>query len=632
MLNVMRKHATGWVVKVLFAVLILSFAVWGIGDVLQPPSIGSGGLASVAGTEIGQQEVMREFETRYETLQQQAGGSLTRHQAVSFGLLNQALDVTIARRLVDAHAQDLQLAVSEAELVQQIRDNPTFRGSQGFDRQAFELFLRRMGTNEQGYLAYLKEDVARSRLVEGMTGPVAVPGLLAGRLLAYREEQRRGRALVVRADEIQVDAPDEATLKTYLEANAKRYEAPEYRAVTLVVLGPDDLAGDIAIDEAALLEEYESRLGEYRTPATRSFEQLVADQEAVIREAAGMAAAGQSFTQIAQTLKGRGVERTELGPVRQGDLPEALDRAVFATEQGAVAAPVSSAFGWHLVKVTEASPETTRSFAEVRADLERELKLQRASDQLPDFANRLDDEIAAGTPLEEAAARLGLQALKIDAVDRQGQNRSQEAVAADRLTPEILNAVFTAGQGEPSLLNHAQDGRYFMFRVDRIEPARPRTLDEVRDVIAAEWRKEQQAERARARAEELRARIPDATALDAVAAAEQGVQKLEVGPLKRDDQGYLYALTPEAVKVMFETPAGSTAPRAVPALDGSAVLVVDEVMAPEPEAAAREQARTALANDMRSDLLAQYEAALRRRYPVEVDQAQLAGLMEAQAQ
>jgi peptidyl-prolyl cis-trans isomerase D len=358
----------------------------------------------------------------------------------------------------------------------------------------------------------------------------------------------------------------------------------------------------------------------------------VADQEAVVLEAAEMAASGQGFEQIAAALKGKGIERTELGPVRKGDLPEALDQTVFATDQGTTAAPVSSAFGWHLIKVTEVTPEATRSFADVRGDLEQELKMQRASEQLPDFANKLDDEIAAGTSLDEAASRLGLQALKIDAVDRQGQNRKQEAVAADRLTPEILGMVFSAGQGEPSLLNHAQNGSFYMFRVDSIDPARPRTLEEVRDVLSTAWKKEQQAERAKARAEELRAKVTDATALDAVAAAVQGVQKIDVGPLKRDDQGYLFTLTPEAVKLMFETPAGATVARAVPALDGSAVLVVDEVIAPQPEAAARDQARTALANDMRSDVLAQYEAALRQRYPVQVDQGQLASLMEAQAQ
>jgi peptidyl-prolyl cis-trans isomerase D len=633
MLNSMRQYATSWVVKVLFGLLIVSFAVWGIGDVLRSPGTG-GALASVAAEEITTQEVMREFEARYEALQEQAGGGLSRHQAVSFGIMNQALDVAVARALVDAHARELGLTVSDAELAEAVRQNPLFQGEGGFERERLDLYLRSQGLSEQAYLEAVRGDMVRARIVEGVTAPVTAPAALADRLLAYRDEQRRGRALIVDADEVAVDAPDEATLKAYLERNAKQYEAPEYRAVTAVVIGPDDLAGDIAVGEAELRAEYDARIAEYRTPETRSIDQLVAGDEATIREAASLAASGQGFEQIAAALKGRGgIERTQLGPLRRGDLPDALDAAVFGLAEGAVGEPVSSPFGWHLIRLTELLPEKTRPFEEVREDLEREVRLRRANEQLPGFATRLDDEIAAGTPLEKAAEDLGLAPLRLEAVDRQGQDRKQVAVAADELTPEILDAVFAAGRGEQSLLSETRDGRYYMFRVDGIEPARPRTLEEVRDVLASAWRKEQQAERARARAEELRAKVADAGSLAAVAAAAgPGVSVAEVGPVKRDDQGYLAGLTPEAVRVLFETPAGATAPRVVPALEGSAVLVVDEVIPAAADPAAAETARAELAGDIRTGILQAYEGALRQRYPVRVDDRQLAQMMESQAQ
>jgi peptidyl-prolyl cis-trans isomerase D len=634
MLNSMRQYATSWVVKVLLGLLIVSFAVWGIGDVLRSPGTG-GALASVASEEVTTQEVMREFEARYEALQEQAGGGLSRHQAVSFGLMNQALDVAVARALVDAHARDLGLAVSDAELAEAVRRNPLFQGEAGgFERERLDLYLRSQGLSEQAYLEAVRGDMVRARIVEAATGPVTAPAALADKLLAHRDEQRRGRALIVDADEIPVDAPDEATLKAYLERNAKQYEAPEYRAVTAVVIGPDDLAGDVAVDEADLRAEYEARIAEYRTPETRSIDQLVAGDEATIREAAALAASGQGFEQVAAALKGKGgLERTQLGPLRRGDLPEALDAAVFGLAEGAVGEPVSSPFGWHLIRLTELLPEKTRPFEEVREDLEREVRLRRANEQLPGFATRLDDEIAAGTPLERAAESLGVAPLRLEAIDRQGQDKKGVAVAADRLTPEILDAVFAAGRGEQSLLSETRDDRYYMFRVDGIEPARPRTLDEVRDVLAAAWRKEQQAERAKARAEELRAKVADSAFLaGAAASAGHGVGVAEVGPVKRGDQGYLAGLTPEAVEAMFETPAGATAPRVVPALEGWAVLVVDEVILAAADPAAAQAAREELARDIRTGVLQAYESALRQRYPVRVDDRQLAQMMESQAQ
>jgi peptidyl-prolyl cis-trans isomerase D len=630
MLNTMRKYATGWVVKVLFGVLILSFAVWGIGDVLRTPQTGTT-LAEVAGSGIDQREVMREFDRRYQELQERAGGGLTRQQAVAFGLLNQALDQTIARRLVDAHARELGLTVSDAELAAAIRDNPALTGPTGFDRSRFDAFLRGAGMSEQAYVEAVRQDTVRTRLVDGLTGAAAAPAIAAERLLAYQGERRRGRALIVEADEIQVPDPDEAALKAYLDANARRYEAPELRDVTLVVVGPDDLASDIALSDADLRAEYDHRIEEYRTPAGRSIEQLLATDEAVAREAAARVAGGETFAAAAAALQAKGVERTELGPLRQGDLPEELDKVAFSLAQGVVSEPVQSPFGWHLVRVTEIRPETVRPFEEVRGDLERELRRQRAGEQLPAFATKLDDEAAAGTPLEAAAGNLGVPVLKLAGIDRQGQNEKKEAVAADRLAPDILEAVFAATRGDASLLRETRDGRFFMFRVDEIRPARPRGLDEVRQVVADEWRKEQRAERAKARAEELRARITDAESFEAVAAAEAGTIRREVGPVSRSDQGYLFGLGPEAVAALFATPAGAVARQAVPALDGSAVLLVDEVIAPAPEDGAREQARAALADQIRSDLLQQYEAALRRRYVVTVDQQALARMMEAQA-
>ena len=63
MLDSLRRHATGWVAKVLFGILVLSFAIWGIGDIFRAPHGGST-LAEVAGTDITVQEVSREFDSR----------------------------------------------------------------------------------------------------------------------------------------------------------------------------------------------------------------------------------------------------------------------------------------------------------------------------------------------------------------------------------------------------------------------------------------------------------------------------------------------------------------------------------------------------------------------------------------
>jgi hypothetical protein len=153
----------------------------------------------------------------------------------------------------------------------------------------------------------------------------------------------------------------------------------------------------------------------------------------------------------------------------------------------------------------------------------------------------------------------------------------------------------------------------------------------VREVVAEEWRKAQRAEKAKARAEELRARITDAASFDAVAAAEPDGTLRARSAARAERPGLPVRAGPDAVAALFATPAGAAAKDVVTALDGSAVLVVDEVIAATPGEGARDQARSALTDQIRSDLLQQYEAALRRRYEVTVNQQALARMMEAQA-
>ena len=73
-------------------------------------------------------------------------------------------------------------------------------------------------------------------------------------------EQRRGAALVVDAAAIEVEAPSEDALTAYLAANAKTYEAPEYRSVTLLTLAPEDLLAEIEVSDADIRAAYDARI------------------------------------------------------------------------------------------------------------------------------------------------------------------------------------------------------------------------------------------------------------------------------------------------------------------------------------------------------------------------------------
>ena len=177
MLNVLRQKAGSWVVKVLLLLLVVSFAIWGIGDVFyggaQNPTV-----ATVGSSEISAGELADAFNRSLNNLQQRLGSTIDREQAIQLGLMQQALQDLITRRLIDLRAREMGLTVADDTLRQLVTEDPLFHSAGQFDRDRFEQLLRANGMTEQGYLASLRQDVVRSTLTASLAGPVSVPASL----------------------------------------------------------------------------------------------------------------------------------------------------------------------------------------------------------------------------------------------------------------------------------------------------------------------------------------------------------------------------------------------------------------------------------------------------------------------
>ncbi len=626
MLNSIRRQAGSWIVKALLLLLVVSFAVWGIGDVFyggrQNPAI-----AEVGGTEILASDVTNEFNRRVNELQRQLGTGIDRERAVQLGLMHQALQDLIARRLVDLRAREMGLALPDDALRQMIVEHPAFQTGGRFDRSRFQQLVRASGMSEDGYLAALRQDVVRTMLTESLTAPVEVPATLVESLYKHRNEQRRGRMLVVQAAAItDLPAPAEGQLAQYHAEHEDQFRAPEYRTVTLIGLDTEDLIDEVEVSEEEIEATYQDRIRFYGTPERRTVDQLLASEPEAIEQAAARIAEGVDLEQVAGELADQGVTLSELGAVTPGQLPPAMNDAIFALEEGAVSAPVESPFGWHLFHVSAIEPEQVTPLEEVRDDISRELALEQAQRRLPRLANALDDELAAGATLEEAAQTLGLEVRTVEAVDAQGLTPAGEQEADVPAGETFLEIAFDTPAGETSLLEDSADGGYFVLRVDQVQPARVRTVEEVGNQLLEAWQAEQRRQQARERAEALLAQMNEGIALDKVA-ADAGFQLRDVGPVKRNER----RPDPGVVRALFSTEPGSFAGQVMELPEGFALVATDEVIGANPadDPQALERLRAELREEMRADILAQFGAALREAYSVQVHEAELQRLMGA---
>ncbi len=612
-----RNIVTKIVVFVLFGLLIISFVVWGVGDIIRTPSQVTA-LAEVGDVRIEERDFRQTLGRELNRLSARLGRRLDIEQAQALGIVDQVLGQMIGRALFDQKAEDLGMLVTKAQIGQRISKEPAFQNTLGeFDPSRFAQALQISNLGEQEYVDSLTRDIIRQQLVGAVTGAVVAPRQLAEELFRYQQERRVAQIMTVPASSItDLGEPDDAALAAIHTELSSQFMAPEFRGVTYVQLRAEDLLSEVAVPEPELRDEYESRRDDYVIQERRKIEQIVLPDEATARQVEDQLKKGATFAAAAEAVTGQ--PPIDLGEVEKTDLPVELAEAAFAAAPDTVTEPVQSPLGWHVIRVGAITPGRERSFDEVRDELAQDVGMRLAVDSMVSIANQLDDSLGGGASLEEAVSALNLKLVRVEAVDSQGNGRDGQPVE-DLPGEPFLQVAFETPAGSDSLLTEANDGGYFVLRTDSVDQARLRPLAEVRDQVVALWRDRQRAERAEAKAQELAERVRTGTEFETVA-AEAGLQASQTEPLSRFDSRAANNPAPTLPGKLFQLQPGevTTAQTA----EGHLIAKLDKIIPADPAASPEELADTqdGVATALRNDLLEQFAAALRARYGVTVNE------------
>ena len=614
MLDNLKKVAFKAIGGIFVALLVLSFAIWGIGDVFRG-GLGGNTLVSVGPFEVTLPEAENAFEQRLRTIRERNNQSITRDQAMALGLGQNIVSELVTERLVEAHAQSLGITVDDGTLVRIVSANPAFQVNGAFSHDRFQQLLAANGLTEAAFLDIVRQEELRRLLYGTITLSARAPDALLRVLWDHRNEERTGRALVVLPDKLtDIPNPTDEQLQDFVTAHRDEFRTPEYRAFTVLTMQPSDLVGEVNIADEQVRQAYDARAGEFRTPEQRLVTQISAPDDATLQEVKRRLDAGKTTDAVAAAMADRGVGVVDLGSIKKGSFPDAAaETAIFALPAGGISEPVQTAFGKALFQVRAVTPETATPFEEKREELRLELATAQATDELPSLENVVQDAIAGGASLEDAATKGGFKTRKIEPVSAQGTLKAGGAVEP-ALPDGVLAAAFATGEGVASPLANLPDGGAFIVRVDQVEPARDQTLDEARAVATAQWFANARSERAKAVATELAAQVKAGRSFDELVAGRQDLAITPVGPAKRGDPGQASGLGSEAVRVLFETRPGATAEAPVEVQTGWALIATDgstPAKAPESLDPLRREVEQAMIGDAADS----YRGELLRRFP-----------------
>ncbi|WP_336814872.1 peptidylprolyl isomerase [Bosea sp. MMO-172] len=625
MMQGIRKAGQGLlgkiVIAIMFGFLIISFAIWGVGDIFR--GYGRNEVAKVGKTEISLEQMRTTYQNEIQNLIRQQRRQISPEMARALGLDRQVLSRLLTEATLDQTAQGMRLAVSDETIRNLIFDDQVFRDASGqFSAARFNELLRTNGYTEQSYVALQRSTILRQQLSEMVVGGLAAPLALQEVGNRLRNEKRAitfARMPASAAGEI--PAPTEDQLKSFFNDRKIAFRAPEFRTAAILAITAETLADPAKITDEEAKARYEATKAQRFTAVeTRTIQQIPFPNEEEAKAAKAKIDGGETFDEIA-TERNVAFNDLTLGTFTRDQMIDPVVRdAAFALEEGGVSAPVKGSFATVLLRVTKVESAHVRPFEEVAAEVRQELATSRAASRITELHDKIEDQRASARPLAEIAKELGLTlrtAGPMSASLSRPDGSREEALPGGDST---LQAIFRSDIGvDNEALRLPRDTGYVWFDVTKIDPARERAFDEVKAEVEKQWRADESATRLSAKARELIERLDKGESFDAVAASANLTIET-AADIGRQDQRQ--ELPGTVVAQLFGTAVGKSGSAATP--DGGRILFKVDSATVAPYVRTTQEAgnfERLLSSSVSEDIMLQYVAKRQAELGVSINEA-----------
>ncbi len=500
MITFIRRWLTSWPVIVLLGLILIAFAVTGIGDPFGARAP-QGSVAKVGSRTITEADLLKAFDRAMKNARQQ-NPSFSQIQAAKEGAVSVIANQLIGETAIDELGKKAGLVASDRSVGAVIAGVPAFQQGGKFDEATYRRVIGENRITDKELHATIRGDIIRKQLLGPLTAALGVPKGIAEPYARLLVDTHRGSVALVPL--AQTAPPTDAEVLAYYNANKSRFTVPERRAWRYAAIDRDRIAAGVAVSDAQVAAAFAKDPVKYGAAATRKLQQVVVPDEAKAKAIAA-AAGTEGFAAAAQRLAGFGAADINLGDQNQADFGKATSPAVaaaaFALPVGGITAPIKTAFGWHVVRV-EAMGAAGKTLAQAAPAIQADIKQRATDDAIADLVGKIEDGVDAGKSFADLAKENGLAIVYQAAVTKDGLLPGAAAPA----TPEVATLAARAFKHEPgdgATVEDLGDHRLVVIETMQVLPAAPQPLAEIKATVTDAAAHDKALKAARAKADAI---------------------------------------------------------------------------------------------------------------------------------
>lgn len=522
-----RLKGHKWLAYLVLGPLALIFAAWGAYGIVNLSVGGTSYAAEANGTKISLEDARSAWLREQSQWQQRLGGAELPAQ-LRDQLQSEVLEGLIRSALLAKRTEDLGYRVSHAELLDAIQSEPAFQVAGQYSADAAKAALAQAGISLDQFQSELRSDLRRSQLENGIRATEFLTPPELRRLHELEDEEREVRYLILPDEKFPVATPDDAAVEAYYKAHQEQFLTTESVHLEYAELLLSALEAQETVTDADLHAQYEKEKSRLVTPERRRARHVLitvtgSNDAAALKEAEDVLAqarAGKDFSDLARKYSqdpGSARNGGDLGWADRSAFVAPFADALFSMKVGEISGPIKTQFGYHIIRLDAIQPPAGKTFEQARAQLESDVRRDRATDRFGDIQEQLQSK------LSEPNADLGALAREFNL--QQGDIADYlrgEGAAPLGSAPALQDLLFgdpplTSGKlGGPVLLG---DNALAIVKVLEHRKPEPKPVAAVRATIVAAITKDRQNAAATQAAQALRAKLEAGDSFDQAAAA-----------------------------------------------------------------------------------------------------------------
>lgn len=497
MLDTFRNSAKGTPGKIIVGLVVITFVLFGAESIMS--IAGNSSPATVNGQDISEAEYQIMLNTRQQELAQQYGAEAAAQLSNSPFLRNQVISSLVNQEIQSQLASNMGFEISEQQILESLGSVEAFQVNGVFDQNTYLRVLSSSGYTHQTFIAREQKSNALSQFQAGVFGSAFNIEQSAEQLAKLDKQQRdiAYKTFVAADFESEVELTDE-DIQAYYDENSSLFMSEEKVKLKYVVLSKESIAEQAIVTDEDLQSAYESYVASVSSSSEREISHILfaekEDNQAAAQAALDRLNAGEDFSELAQELSddpGSAAFGGSLGVLVEGVfVAEFNDAANALTEAGQLSGLVETQYGTHIIRLDSIKSEQAKTFAQMKSDLEADVRDRKARDELILLESQLADEAYANDNIEDVASVFFVDVQKTDWLTRSTVNplmseSAFQAVAfSDQVTVDgVISDVATLSNGD--LVVVQKDG----YEAEQVEP-----LDAVKDSIVTQLTAEKSVE------------------------------------------------------------------------------------------------------------------------------------------